>query len=209
MESNLAKIEALLFVSGDQGIEISELAELTGILKPAIYSQLELLQQKYMADPDASLFVLLNHEKARLATKKSFAPLLQAYFTAPNVTSLSRAAMETLAIIAYRQPVTRVQIEEIRGTSSSGALKRLQLLDLVREKGRLNVPGRPIVYVTTENFLDHFGLNSLDELPPFPQAEQLDLPLEADDLLELFNNKLENKASKENKENKEKEENFD
>ncbi|KRM89698.1 SMC-Scp complex subunit ScpB [Liquorilactobacillus vini] len=209
MESNLAKIEALLFVSGDQGIEISELAELTGILKPAIYSQLELLQQKYMADPDASLFVLLNHEKARLATKKSFAPLLQAYFTAPNVTSLSRAAMETLAIIAYRQPVTRVQIEEIRGTSSSGALKRLQLLDLVREKGRLNVPGRPIIYVTTENFLDHFGLNSLDELPPFPQAEQLDLPLEADDLLELFNNKLENKASKENKENKEKEENFD
>ncbi|WP_281164979.1 SMC-Scp complex subunit ScpB [Liquorilactobacillus sicerae] len=198
MESNLAKIEVLLFVSGDQGIEISELAELTGIMRPAIYSQLELLQQKYAADPDAGLFVLLNHEKARLVTKKSFAPLLRAYFAAPNTASLSRAAMETLAIVAYRQPVTRVQIEEIRGTSSSGSLKRLQLLELIQKQGRLNVPGRPNVYVTTESFLNHFGLKSLDELPPFPQAEQLDLPLEADDLLELFNNKLENKEKEEN-----------
>ena len=190
MKSKLAKIEALLFVSGEQGILLSDLAELTGIFKSALYAQLEQLQKKYVEDPDCCLTILQTKEKVRLATKKEFAPLLDSYFAAPNTASLSRAAMETLAIIAYKQPVTRVQIEEIRGISSGGSLKRLQLLELIKEKGRLEVPGRPIVYVTTEFFLDRFGLKSLTELPPFPLAEQLESPLETDKLLDLFNSKL-------------------
>ena len=199
MESKLAKIEALLFVSGEQGISYSDLAELTGIFKSALYGQLEQLQKKYAKDPDCCLTILQTKEKVRLVTKKEFAPLLNSYFAAPNTASLSRAAMETLAIVAYKQPVTRVQIEEIRGISSGGSLKRLQLLELIKEKGRLEVPGRPIVYVTTEFFLDRFGLKSLAELPPFPQAKQLELPLETDELLDLFNSKLKANDEKEDR----------
>lgn len=187
MTSNLAKIEALLFVSGDQGITPSELANLTGLAKPAVFAQLDELKKKYQVDSTSSLKLHMTDERVRLTTKSVYAPLLENYFAIPNQVSLSRAAMETLSIIAYKQPVTRADIEEIRGVGANGALKRLLLLDLITEAGRLEVPGRPIVYATTEFFLDRFGLHSLHELPPFPQAEQLDLPLETDDLLARFN----------------------
>ncbi|AUJ32197.1 MAG: SMC-Scp complex subunit ScpB [Liquorilactobacillus nagelii] len=199
MTSNLAKIEALLFVSGDQGITPSELANLTGLAKPAVFAQLDELKKKYQVDSTSSLKLHMTDERVRLTTKSVYAPLLENYFAIPNQVSLSRAAMETLSIIAYKQPVTRADIEEIRGVGANGALKRLLLLDLITEAGRLEVPGRPIVYATTEFFLDRFGLHSLQELPPFPQAEQLDLPLETDDLLARFNDLVEPAEDKEEK----------
>jgi segregation and condensation protein B len=199
MTSNLAKIEALLFVSGDQGITPSELANLTGLAKPAVFAQLDELKKKYQVDSTSSLKLHMTDERVRLTTKSVYAPLLENYFAIPNQVSLSRAAMETLSIIAYKQPVTRADIEEIRGVGANGALKRLLLLDLITEAGRLEVPGRPIVYATTEFFLDRFGLHSLRELPPFPQAEQLDLPLETDDLLARFNDLVEPAEDKEEK----------
>ncbi|KRM08267.1 MAG: SMC-Scp complex subunit ScpB [Liquorilactobacillus ghanensis] len=199
MTSNLAKIEALLFVSGDQGITPGELAELTGLAKPAVFAQLEQLKQKYQADDATSLKLQATAERIRLTTKSLYAPLLENYFAEPNQVSLSRAAMETLAIIAYKQPVTRADIEEIRGVGANGALKRLLLLDLIAEAGRLEVPGRPIVYATTEYFLDRFGLHSLKDLPPFPQVEQLDLPLDTTDLLARFNDLVEPSEEKKEK----------
>ena len=87
---------------------------------------------------------------------------------------LTNALLEVLAIIAYRQPITRLEIDEIRGVQSSGSLQKLMARGLVDTHGRLDAPGRPFRYVTTESFLDYFGLSSLDDLPPLPEQEDLD-----------------------------------
>ncbi|MFT8822116.1 SMC-Scp complex subunit ScpB [Liquorilactobacillus satsumensis] len=196
MQSNQAKIEALLFVAGDEGLSLNQLVELTGLLKPALSAQIEKLAANYAANSDCSLQIITTQERFRLATKQEFASLLQAYFEAPNVASLSHAALETLAIIAYKQPVTRVQIEEIRGVRSTGSLQKLLAFELITEGGRLEAPGRPILYQTTENFLNHFGLHSLKDLPALPQPNEEKGGSEQQDLLELFNETLQEDDSK-------------
>ena len=85
--------------------------------------------------------------------------------------SLSRAALETLSIIAYKQPITRIEVDEIRGVNSSGAISKLQIFDLIRENGKKEVLGRPNLYVTTDYFLDYMGINSLEELPVVEETE--------------------------------------
>lgn len=190
MLSNQAKIESLLFVSGTEGISLSELSQLTGLLKPAIVEQLGKLQSKYQADKTCSFELLKADERYRLATKKGFASLVKRYFESPTMTELSGAALETLAIIAYKQPVTRLDIDEIRGVQSSGMLQKLLLLGLIEEGGRLELPGRPIVYKTTEAFLDYFGLESLAALPAFPKVEDEETRTDGTDFLELFQQTL-------------------
>ncbi len=101
---------------------------------------------------------------------------------------LSRAALEVLAIIAYRQPITRPEIENIRGVDSSGALKSLIEKNLVKTSGRKDVPGRPLMYVTTSRFLEVFGLNSLEDLPPLKEEEIKERAAEAGALQSLFSN---------------------
>ncbi|SEM66311.1 segregation and condensation protein B [Ligilactobacillus sp. WC1T17] len=189
MLSNQAKIESLLFVSGADGISATQLAQLTGLLKPAVYAQINKLNEKYQADHACSVEIIEANERFRLVTKKSFAPLLKEYFAAPATTEISGASLETLAIVAYKQPVTRLQIEEIRGVQSGGVIQKLLLLELISEAGRLDAPGRPILYQTTDTFLDYFGLNSLKELPPLPQddAEATD---QSDNFMELFSQTL-------------------
>ncbi|WP_057896312.1 SMC-Scp complex subunit ScpB [Liquorilactobacillus oeni] len=196
MQTNQAKIEALLFAAGDEGISLGQLAEFTGLLKPAVSAQIKQLQKKYMDDSNCCLQVLSTEERLRLATKKEFASLLKGYFEAPNVSSLSHAALEVLAIIAYKQPVTRVQIEEIRGVRSNGSLQKLLAFELIGEAGRLEAPGRPILYETTEIFLDHFGLQSLKDLPPLPEPDSKKNETEKNEnLLELFNETLQEDGS--------------
>ncbi|MEY8662706.1 SMC-Scp complex subunit ScpB [Ligilactobacillus faecis] len=189
MLSNQAKIESLLFISGNDGITVREIALLTGIMKPAVLEQLKLLEEKYAKDNNSSLKLIHADERYRLVTKKALATLVRQYFESPAMTELSGAALETLAIIAYRQPVTRLQIDEIRGVQSSGMLQKLLALDLVTEAGRLDAPGRPIMYKTTENFLNYFGIENLAQLPELPKQEEA--PRENDaDLMELFNDAL-------------------
>ena len=89
----------------------------------------------------------------------------------PKSQSLSRAALETLSIIAYKQPITRIEIDAIRGVNSSGALAKLQAFDLIREDGKKEVLGRPNLYVTTDYFLDYMGINHLEELPVIDELE--------------------------------------
>lgn len=101
---------------------------------------------------------------------------------------ISGACLETLSIIAYKQPVTRIEIEEIRGVQSGGMIQKLLLLDLIKEDGRLDAPGRPILYSTTTNFLDYFGIKDLSELPELPKDK--DEQASDEDVLELFNEKL-------------------
>lgn len=163
--SKLAEIEALLFVAGEEGIKLRQLAELLDMPPTGVQQSLEKLGEKYGQDSDSSLQLLESAQSYRLVTKRDYADLLKAYSQTPMNQSLSRAALETLSIVAYKQPITRIEIDAIRGVNSSGALSKLQAFDLVREDGKKEVLGRPNLYVTTEYFLDYMGINYLEELP--------------------------------------------
>jgi segregation and condensation protein B len=160
----LAAIECLLFVAGDQGIELAKLAKITmqspAILKQALYD----LEVKYQEDPFSALMLRSFGQRFYLLTKSQYAELIKSYANQTD-NFLSKAALETLAIIAYRGPIARSQIDEIRGVNSSRLIQKLLELRLIKDEGRLNAPGRPILYGITEEFMNYFGLTSLADLP--------------------------------------------
>lgn len=168
--SPLAQIESLLFVSGDEGITVADLAAATGLLRPAILASLERLAEKYRDDSDSALELMVNETTYRLVTKAATGDLIKRYFENPLSTSLSPASLEVLAIIAYRQPITRIEIDEIRGVQSASTVQKLVLRRLIEDAGRLDEPGRPKLYRTSAYFLDYFGLEELTDLPPLPAA---------------------------------------
>lgn len=172
--SNLAKIEGLLFISGDEGITVADLSSLTGFMKPAVLGMLEKLGQRYATNEDCALTLLQSGETYRLATKAALAPVMKNYFEKPLTSPLTQALLEVLAIIAYRQPITRIEIDDLRGVQSSGSIQKLVARGLIETHGRLNVPGRPFKYVTTNAFLDYFGLQTLEDLPPLTEQMSLD-----------------------------------
>ena len=169
--SKLAEIEALLFVAGEDGLRVRQLAELLSMPPTGVTQSLEKLAEKYQKDEDSSLDLLETSNTYKIDTKQDFAELLREYSKAPINQSLSRAALETLSIIAYKQPITRMEVDEIRGVNSSGAISKLQIFDLIRENGKKEVLGRPNLYVTTDYFLDYMGINSLEELPIVEETE--------------------------------------
>ena len=170
--SKLAEIEALLFVAGEDGLRVRQIAELLSIPPTGVTQSLEKLAEKYQKDEDSSLALLETSNTYKIVTKQEFAELLREYSKAPINQSLSRAALETLSIIAYKQPITKVEVDEIRGVNSSGAISKLQIFDLIRENGKKEVLGRPNLYVTTDYFLDYMGINHLEELP---KVEEVDI----------------------------------
>ena len=107
-----------------------------------------------------------------LSTKKEYASLLKQYAQSSINQSLSQAALECLPIVAYKQPITRAEIEELRGVQSSGSVQKLVTRRLIEEKSRVDGPGRAILYGTTAYFLDYFGLKTVDELPPVEQLDE-------------------------------------
>ena len=157
--SKLSEIEALLFVAGEDGLKVRQIAEILSIPPTGVSQSLEKLAAKYEADADCSLALLETSNTYKLVTKQAFAELLRAYSKSPINQSLSRAALETLSIIAYKQPITRVEIA------------KLLAFELVREDGKKEVLGRPKLYVTTDYFLDYMGINHLDELPVVTDTE--------------------------------------
>ena len=169
--SLLAKIEALLYVAGDEGLTLRQIAELTAIPPTGAVQSLEKLALKYEQDEDSSLALMETSQTYKLVTKKDFAELLRAYSRSPINQSLSRAALETLSIIAYKQPITRIEVDEIRGVNSSGAISKLIAFELIKENGKKEVIGRPNLYVTTDYFLDYMGINHIEELPPVEDIE--------------------------------------
>ena len=169
--SKLPEIEALLFVAGEDGLRVRQLADLLSIPPTGVIQSLEKLAEKYRKDEDSSLALLETSNAYKIVTKQDFADLLREYSKAPINQSLSRAALETLSIIAYKQPITRIEVDEIRGVNSSGAISKLQIFDLIRENGKKEVLGRPNLYVTTDYFLDYMGINSLEELPVVEETE--------------------------------------
>ncbi|MGT2924640.1 SMC-Scp complex subunit ScpB [Streptococcus caviae] len=170
----LSKIEALLFVAGEDGLGLRQLAALLDMPVPALVQQLEKLAQKYEADDSSALCLMESSRTYKMVTKKDYAELLRQYSKTPINQSLSRASLEVLSIIAYKQPITRIEVDDIRGVNSSGAISKLQAFDLIRENGKKEVLGRPNLYVTTDYFLDYMGINSLEELPDASAIELKD-----------------------------------
>lgn len=192
--TNQAQIEGLLFISGDEGITLGDLAKVSGFMKPAILAILQELKAKYENDPSCAFVLLESAQTYRLATKHQLAPVIKHYFEVPLTMPLTKALLEVLAIVAYRQPITRLEIDEIRGVQSSGSLQKLMVRGLVDTHGRLDAPGRPFLYATTSAFLDYFGLSSLKELPPLPDQDELDHEtMNGDIFLEALQNREERK----------------
>ncbi|EMC20111.1 TPA: SMC-Scp complex subunit ScpB [Streptococcus mutans] len=179
----LSKIEALLFVAGEDGLSLRQLATLLDIPVTALLQQLEKMAQKYERDDNSALSLLESSKTYKLVTKKDYADLLRQYSKTPINQSLSRASLEVLSIIAYKQPITRIEVDNIRGVNSSSAISKLQAFDLIQEAGKKEVLGRPNLYVTSDYFLDYMGINSLEELP---DASSIEL---RDEEFTLFDNK--------------------
>ncbi|MCC5894949.1 MAG: SMC-Scp complex subunit ScpB [Alkalibacterium sp.] len=171
--NDLAAYEALLFVSGEEGISLNELAQLTKSTVDHTLKCLNQLEKKYNKDEHSGLTLIETAESYRLVTKKALSSIIQLYAQSPLSKKLSKASIETLAVIAYKQPITRMEIEEIRGVQLASSLQKLKLRNLIQEIGRLDAPGKPVLYGTTDYFLDYFGLNDLTELPELEVEEEL------------------------------------
>lgn len=163
-------LEGILFLVGDEGIAYEEIKKILEIEDDKLNSIIEELKQEYNSEKRGIQLEKLGN-KYKLTTKKEHKKYYELLTDAETSNVLSPAALETLAIIAYNQPVTRVQIDEIRGIGSSHLVRKLLLKNLIKDVGRSDSPGRPILYGVTNEFLDYFGLNSVDELPNIEKIE--------------------------------------
>ena len=168
-EVNLeAIVEGLLYMVGDDGIKLEQLA---AVIKKDLEDSeaiLSSIQAKY--NEDTYGIELVGYGKTyKFITKREVAPYIQELFHTTKPNTLSQSALETLAIIAYKQPITRVEIEELRGVGADMMLRKLQARNLIREAGRSDAPGKPILYEVTEEFMDSFKLYTLNELPDLPE----------------------------------------
>jgi segregation and condensation protein B len=157
-----ALVESLLLVA-DGAVPVARLAEALEVSPREVETALENLRQSYVG---RGLSLQRFRDKVQLTTAPAAAEKVQRFLGLAASAPLSKAALETLAIIAYQQPVTRPQIEAIRGVNSDSVIKNLLSKGLVEESGRTEGPGRPVLYSTTSEFLQHFGLTSLSDLPP-------------------------------------------
>lgn len=164
MLSNLAKLEGILFAFGDEGVEQKQLMDVFQCDSQQFKVLIETFKENLSKD-DRGLMLVKYDENFKLVTKPELHDMIGTMLTFNKNRQLSQAALETLAIIAYRQPITRLEIEEIRGVNSDMMCRRLEALDLIRETGRADSVGRPILYEVTPSFLDVFKLTTLDELP--------------------------------------------
>lgn len=165
-----AVLEAVLFASGEP-LDIEKTAKTLLVDKESIENCLSEMTEEYKKDSHG--IELLNLAgKYQFATKEEFAPEIRAVLSMKKNTPLSSAAFEVLAIVAYNQPVTKAFIEQVRGVDCSGVIATLCQRNLIEEHGRLDLPGRPLLYCTTDNFLRCFEISSLDELPELPEKAQ-------------------------------------
>lgn len=159
-----AVIEGLLFISGDEGLTLDQLKDILEI----DINQLKILIKELYKDYEQEnrgikMELLGNHFK--LTTKQEHKNYYKKLIKDEENNKLSQAALETLSIIAYNEPITRLDVDEIRGVSSAFVIRKLILKGLIEEKGKADIPGKPILYGVTSNFLDYFGLGSTKELP--------------------------------------------
>lgn len=171
LASTAIRLEALLFVAAEPVLP-AQLAAALETTTTEIEQGLRVLEESLQT---RGLRLQRHAGRIQLTTAPEFAELIERFLGLEATTRLSRAALETLSIIAYQQPVTRPQVDAIRGVNSDGMMKSLLSKGLIQETGRTDGPGRPILYSTTPEFLQHFGINSVRDLPP------LELPQETEE----------------------------
>lgn len=170
-------LEGLIFMVGDEGVGLNVLEDIIEESKTTILEALNHLQDQYLDDKHG--IELVNYGGLyKFVSKVSVHTYGKKLFTITKANKLSPSALETLAIIAYKQPITRVEIEEIRGVGSDTMLRRLSARNLIKEVGRAQAPGLPILYGVTSDFLDVFKLISVEELPDLPDySGQMEMDL--------------------------------
>lgn len=169
MEQNRIKgiIEAILFAAGRE-VKINELMSALELSSEEVINSVESLKLDYEKENRGLSIINLN-DSYQLCTKKEYYEYIYPIFDKRSKPSLSQAALETLAIIAYNPRITRAEIESIRGVNSDGTLYKLLDYNLIEEAGKMDAPGRPMTYKTSKEFLRMFGISSLDELPDLPR----------------------------------------
>ncbi|WP_075982187.1 SMC-Scp complex subunit ScpB [Bacillus massilinigeriensis] len=175
-------IESLLFAAGDEGLSLKQIAEAIEVDEYKVQEIIQELSEEYEKNDSRGIKIVQLAGTFQLATKKKHSTYLKKLVDSPNTTTLSQAALETLAIIAYKQPITRIEIEEIRGVKSERPIQTLVAKVLIKEVGRAEGSGRAYLYGTTKEFLDYFGLRSIKELPPLPEKGEDEYVQEEADL---------------------------
>lgn len=169
--NKLGVLEGLLFVVGDEGLTLNQICDSLEIEEEEAKDLLLDLKQSYEDDARGIRVSFLGNA-FKLTTKSEHKEFYQKLLLNEETNTLSDAAMETVAIIAYHQPITRAEVDNLRGVSTSQIIRKLVAKGLVKEVGKSTLPGRPNMYGTTHEFLDYFGISSLDELPALPQDEE-------------------------------------
>ncbi|MGE7952284.1 SMC-Scp complex subunit ScpB [Lysinibacillus xylanilyticus] len=181
-----SRIEALLFVVGDDGLTIKQLSQLLGEAEENVVQAMEALRTTYEEDLARGVTVKEIAGVYQLITKSELADTIQRLVENPTVQSLSQASLEVLAIVAYKQPITRVAIEDLRGVKCERPIQTLASRGLIKEVGRSEGTGRAILYGTTKEFLNYFGLNSIEEMPALPEDELVETEQETDLFMTKF-----------------------
>ncbi len=181
-----AIVESLLFAAGDEGLTIKQLMHVLDMEQLEVEQLIDELIKNYRKDKTRGISIIEIAGTYQFATKKEHSDYLKKLVESPHASTLSQAALETLAIIAYKQPITRAEIEEIRGVKTERPLHTLSAKALIKEVGRAEGAGRAILYGTTKEFLDHFGLKNIGELPPLTEKEEEFNQEEADLFFESF-----------------------
>ncbi len=180
--------EAVLF-SGGEPLSIDRFSQVFDISPERVVEVMEALSKK-LAGNDRGVGLVRMENTYQLATKEKYAGYIKKMFDIKRRTPLSPAALEVLAVVAYNQPVTKSFIEQVRGVDCSGVVTTLVEKGLIEERGRLELPGKPLLYGTTKNFLRCFGISDLTELPPLPKNENASeevaeqIPLDGEDAAE-------------------------
>lgn len=170
-EKQKAVLESLLYVSGEEGVEMEDAAGLLQISMEECSFLLEEMKQQ-MQEKEGGLCLKQTGTSYQMAAKDEYASYIEQYVITPDRPKLSQAALETLAIIAYNEPITKTEIDDIRSVSSGSSIQTLVAKALIAEAGRADKIGRPILYRTSKRFLEYFELTSLQELPDIEQFSE-------------------------------------
>jgi segregation and condensation protein B len=169
VEKEAALIEAILYLETDP-MDYGVLSRISGLGKNAVEAAVKVLEAKY-ANEDSGVELARIGGGVMLSVKKEFGDTLKEHYGKKNETRFSKAALETLSIIAYSQPVTRSEVESIRGVQADSMIRLLVEKDLIREVGKKDIPGKPVQYGTTKGFLKFFRLESIADLPKLTESE--------------------------------------
>ena len=186
-EKIISSIEAMLFAAGDP-VEVTKLADILEIDIETAEKMLGYLSAQY-DERNSGIMLIRIENKYQLCTREEYNEEVRKLMEIKKNAPLSNAAFEVLAIIAYNKSVTRSFVEQVRGVDCSGPISSLVQKGLIEEKGRLDLPGRPLVYGTTDRFLRCFSLNSLDDLPELPKSDEIEQITQDTNQTSLFDDK--------------------